>query len=336
VLGPRVHRQHQLGAFIVRITKILRKMTTTTAMGVTGRSTRSRSRVSWSRRRLRSGRHPRSSCDEVVAWRPCHQCPRPPFEMKVTNVVWHGEHEKGVSHGASEALTRLRRRVNRDIRNAVGLSKEPPPRCNDPDEAYFASTAWRALFTATCRPCWSAGSDRCSFRCSIPHHGGVAQHSRSAKTPSGDSSRRPNFIGFTTYGTSPRPTRRLNGPRVHKSFVVSRRRVPTSRTIRTSWRGSTRRDLDVPHGLPTLRRGAIERRRRRSLRARNGEPGSRPGMVDPQHRWRHWRPPSSDSGPNCVSVPTAPRRVTSSCTVSSADRSSVRSTGCSFAVRSPS
>src|ERR1035438_202712 len=35
---------------------------------------------------------------------------------------------------ASEALTQLRRRVNRDIRRAVGLSKEPPPRCNDPEE----------------------------------------------------------------------------------------------------------------------------------------------------------------------------------------------------------
>src|SRR5580658_3835991 len=39
---------------------------------------------------------------------------------------------------AVEPLTQLRRRVNRDIREAVGLSKDPPARCNDPDEAYFA------------------------------------------------------------------------------------------------------------------------------------------------------------------------------------------------------
>ncbi|HEY5093252.1 MAG TPA: hypothetical protein VII60_08295, partial [Acidimicrobiales bacterium] len=39
---------------------------------------------------------------------------------------------------ATKAPTRLRQRVNRNIRSAVGLTESPPPRCNDPDESYFA------------------------------------------------------------------------------------------------------------------------------------------------------------------------------------------------------
>jgi len=167
---------------------------------------------------------------------------------------------------------------------------------------------------------------------------GVAQHSRYREDPSGDSSRRRTSSASRPTARGPRPTRRLNGSSraPSRSWCRRRRRPLLRERSAPPGVGPRRRDLDVPHGLPTLRRGAIERRRRRSLRARNGEPGSRPGMVDPPTSVAALEATIQRFRPELRLSPTAPRRVTSSCTVSSADRSSVRSTGCSFAVRSPS
>jgi len=166
-----------------------------------------------------------------------------------------------------DTVATTRHRDNPQCRRTV---QGTPPRCNDSRTRRTSpSTAWRALFTATCRPCWSAGSDRCSFRCSIPTPWPASPNIRAtAKTPSGDSSRRRTSSASRPTARGPRPTRRLNGSSpCTKSFVVS----PTTASLLRAndphllaWVHAAR-DLDVPHGLPTLRRGAIERRRRRSL-----------------------------------------------------------------------
>jgi uncharacterized protein (DUF2236 family) len=103
---------------------------------------------------------------------------------------------------ASEALTQLRRRVNRDIRRAVGLSKEPPPRCNDPDEAYFALNSVARTIHGDLPPMLVGGLGSLFIQMLHPHTmAGVAQHSRYREDPLGRLLQTANFIGFTTYGT---------------------------------------------------------------------------------------------------------------------------------------
>src|ERR1700690_2236115 len=103
---------------------------------------------------------------------------------------------------ASEALTQLRRRVNRDIRRAVGLSKEPPPRCNDPDEAYFALDSFAGTIPGPLPPMLVGGLGSLFIQMLHPHTmAGVAQHSRYREDPLGRLLQTANFIGFTTYGT---------------------------------------------------------------------------------------------------------------------------------------
>lgn len=103
---------------------------------------------------------------------------------------------------SSEALTQLRRRVNRDIRRAVGLSKEPPPRCNDPDEAYFAIDSVARTIHGDLPPMLVGGLGSLFIQMLHPHTmAGVAQHSRYREDPLGRLLQTANFIGFTTYGT---------------------------------------------------------------------------------------------------------------------------------------
>lgn len=103
---------------------------------------------------------------------------------------------------ASEALTQLRRRVNRDIRRAVGLSKEPPPRCNDPEEAYFALDNVARTIHGDLPPMLVGGLGSLFIQMLHPHTmAGVAQHSRYREDPLGRLLQTANFIGFTTYGT---------------------------------------------------------------------------------------------------------------------------------------
>jgi uncharacterized protein (DUF2236 family) len=103
---------------------------------------------------------------------------------------------------ASEPLTQLRRRVNRDIRRAVGLSMDPPPRCNDPDEAYFALDSVARIIHGDLPPMLVGGLGSLFIQMLHPHTmAGVAQHSRYREDPLGRLLQTANFIGFTTYGT---------------------------------------------------------------------------------------------------------------------------------------
>jgi uncharacterized protein (DUF2236 family) len=103
---------------------------------------------------------------------------------------------------ASEALSRLRRRVNRDIRNAIGLSRQPPPRCNEPAEAYFAIDSVARIIHGDLPPMLVGGLGSLFIQMLHPHTmAGVAQHSRYREDPLGRLLQTANFIGFTTYGT---------------------------------------------------------------------------------------------------------------------------------------
>jgi len=102
----------------------------------------------------------------------------------------------------TETLARLRRRVNRDIRKSVGLSKEPPPRCNDPEEAYFALDSVARTIHGDLPPMMVGGLGSLFIQMLHPHTmAGVAQHSRYREDPLGRLLQTANFIGYTTYGT---------------------------------------------------------------------------------------------------------------------------------------
>ena len=103
---------------------------------------------------------------------------------------------------ARETLIRLRRRVNRDIRSAVGLSKQPPARCNDPAVAYFDLDSVARTIHGDLPPMLIGGLGSLFIQMLHPHTmAGVAQHSRYREDPLGRLLQTANFIGFTTYGT---------------------------------------------------------------------------------------------------------------------------------------
>jgi len=103
---------------------------------------------------------------------------------------------------ASEVLTRWRGRVNHDIRQSIGLSMNPPPRCNDPDEAYFALDSVARTIHGDLPPMLIGGLGSLFIQMLHPHTmAGVAQHSRYREDPLGRLLQTANFIGFTTYGT---------------------------------------------------------------------------------------------------------------------------------------
>jgi uncharacterized protein (DUF2236 family) len=102
----------------------------------------------------------------------------------------------------NEAPARLRKRMNASIRGAVGLTKDPPPRCDDPAEAYFAVDGVARLIHGDLSSMIIGGLGSLFFQMLHPHTiAGVAQHSRYQHDPLGRLLQTANFIGFTTYGS---------------------------------------------------------------------------------------------------------------------------------------
>jgi uncharacterized protein (DUF2236 family) len=102
----------------------------------------------------------------------------------------------------SEAPARLRKRMNVSIRSTVGLTKDPPPRCDDPAEAYFAVDGVARLVHGDLSSMIVGGLASLFFQMLHPHTmAGVAQHSRYQHDPLGRLLQTANFIGFTTYGS---------------------------------------------------------------------------------------------------------------------------------------
>jgi uncharacterized protein (DUF2236 family) len=101
-----------------------------------------------------------------------------------------------------EVPTRIRSRANANIRKAVGLTQNPPPRCLDPEKAYFRVDGTARLVHADLSSMLVGGIGSLFFQMLHPHAmAGVAQHSRYQHDPLGRLLQTANFIGDTTFGT---------------------------------------------------------------------------------------------------------------------------------------
>lgn len=102
----------------------------------------------------------------------------------------------------SKTTSRLRERTNASIRRTVGLTKEPPPRCDDPDAAYFPVDGIARVVHGDLASMIIGGLGSLFFQMLHPHTmAGVAQHSRYQDDPLGRLLQTANFIGYTTYGS---------------------------------------------------------------------------------------------------------------------------------------
>lgn len=102
----------------------------------------------------------------------------------------------------SEAPARFRKHINTSIRHAVGLTQEPPPRCDDPSEAYCPVDGVARIVHGDLASMLVGGLGSLFFQMLHPHAmAGVAQHSRYQRDALGRLLQTANFIGFTTYGS---------------------------------------------------------------------------------------------------------------------------------------
>lgn len=101
-----------------------------------------------------------------------------------------------------EVPARIRTRANVNIRSAVGLSQNPPPRCVDPDAAYFRVDGVARLVHADLSSMLVGGIGSLFLQMLHPYAmAGVAQHSRYQHDPLGRLLQTANFIGATTFGS---------------------------------------------------------------------------------------------------------------------------------------
>lgn len=102
-----------------------------------------------------------------------------------------------------ETPTRFRARANIKIRKSVGLTQDPPTRCEDPAVAYFPIDGVARIVHSDLSSMLVGGIGSLFFQMLHPHAmAGVAQHSRYQHDPFGRLLQTANFIGTTTYGTS--------------------------------------------------------------------------------------------------------------------------------------
>ncbi len=98
--------------------------------------------------------------------------------------------------------SRVRQGVYRRIRNAVGLTQDPPPMCNDPVLSYFPVDGVARLVHGDLATMIVGGLASLFLQMLHPHAmAGVAQHSRYREDAMGRLLQTANFIGHTTYGT---------------------------------------------------------------------------------------------------------------------------------------
>jgi uncharacterized protein (DUF2236 family) len=101
-----------------------------------------------------------------------------------------------------DVATRLRQRVGLSIRHAAGLTNEPPPRCDDPDEAFGDVHGVARLVHRELPSMLIGGVGSLFFQMLHPYAmAGVAQHSRYQDDPLGRVLQTANFIGATTFGS---------------------------------------------------------------------------------------------------------------------------------------
>lgn len=101
------------------------------------------------------------------------------------------------------APARFRARANISIRKSVGLTQDPPTRCEDPTVAYFPVDGVARIVHGDLSSMLVGGIASLFFQVLHPHAmAGVAQHSRYQDDPFGRLLQTANFIGTTTYGSS--------------------------------------------------------------------------------------------------------------------------------------
>jgi uncharacterized protein (DUF2236 family) len=104
-----------------------------------------------------------------------------------------------------EVVARLRTRANLSIRHSAGLTKDPPPRCDEPDEAYGDVFGVARLVHGDLPAMLVGGLGSLFFQMLHPlAMAGVAQHSRYQDDPLGRLLQTANFINATTYGSKDR------------------------------------------------------------------------------------------------------------------------------------
>jgi uncharacterized protein (DUF2236 family) len=92
--------------------------------------------------------------------------------------------------------------VGLSIRHAAGLTNDPPPRCDDPDEAFGDVYGVARLVHRELPSMLVGGVGSLFFQMLHPYAmAGVAQHSRYQEDPLGRVLRTANFIGATTFGS---------------------------------------------------------------------------------------------------------------------------------------
>jgi uncharacterized protein (DUF2236 family) len=101
-----------------------------------------------------------------------------------------------------DAVSRLRLRAGLSIRHAAGLTNDPPPRCDDPDEAFGDVYGVARLVHRELPSMLVGGVGSLFFQMLHPYAmAGVADHSRYQEDPLGRVLRTANFIGATTFGS---------------------------------------------------------------------------------------------------------------------------------------
>lgn len=97
---------------------------------------------------------------------------------------------------------RIRVWANRSIRNAAGLTREPPPMCLDPAESYQSVDGVARLVHGDLAAMLIGGIGSLFLEMLHPYSmAGVAQHSRYREDTLGRVLQTANFIGDTTYGS---------------------------------------------------------------------------------------------------------------------------------------
>jgi uncharacterized protein (DUF2236 family) len=101
-----------------------------------------------------------------------------------------------------DVAARLRQRASLSIRHAAGLTNDPPPRCDDPDDAFGDVHGVARLVHRELPSMLVGGVGSLFFQMLHPHAmAGVAQHSRYQDDPLGRVLQTANFIGATTFGS---------------------------------------------------------------------------------------------------------------------------------------
>ena len=97
----------------------------------------------------------------------------------------------------------VRRHLNSRIRDAVGLTQDPPAMCDDPQLSYMPVDGVARLVHGDLSTMIVGGLGSLFLQMLHPHAmAGVAQHSRYRNDVLGRLLQTANFIGHTTYGTS--------------------------------------------------------------------------------------------------------------------------------------